>query len=230
MGPRILLQKGAFEEAAFRLGCTNRSLELAKTSIEEKKTLHPQTEAILRLSKNWKYFAYDVLIKAAQPLHEKLVNKISDDEEIPQPSVLTGAGAAALLQEQIVGESNRNFRSRKPDFSEIWAFAAQIPDKDVKKFFSVDRWPPWIQSPEQYKDIKRSGPPRKPIAATKKKDRPKVEKPEERQRRNSNEMYIHGETAFPNFGKPPFQQAVQSSELKKRRTYPSSSNSPQRVK
>jgi hypothetical protein len=127
------------------------------------------------------------------------------DPPASQKSSLSEENPAYLLQKEIIVESHRNWDTRAPNFSKLWAFAAEI--EKPKQFFTLNRWPPQLQTDERQNEIRQSGPV------------PESPKPLPRTERDimypkPGEKIYPGETFFP-FGETPTQQAILAYEIDK---------------
>jgi hypothetical protein len=135
------------------------------------------------------------IIDIAQPLHPE--------------AELTEIHAARLLQKQIITENNHNWGNRAPNHSKLWGFADGV--QKSKTFFSLDRWPLELQTPEQRDKMRQGGPKPYPWAKTASSNR-KLLKGKNVIARDPNERYVPGETIFP-FGETQIQAAFKSQKI-----------------
>jgi hypothetical protein len=124
-------------------------------------------------------------------------------EPLPPGESLSIKDAARELQKAVIEEHHLNHDTRNPNFAELWAFAADRKTP-ATQFFSLDRWPPQLQTEERQKQIGESGPVRPPP----------VEKavPGPEPVRDPRERYVRGSAVFP-FGETPQQAAIKGAQI-----------------
>lgn len=124
---------------------------------------------------------------------------------------ISGKEASRLLQKQLIAESHCSVEERKPNFSEIWAYGADI--QTPKNFFSLDRWPLELQTIERHREILESGPERPSLENIRKKRQAGRWLDQEKERNGDpKETYIHGKPYF-EFGETAFQEKALSWQI-----------------